>query len=129
MKTNIAHISLIFILIIFMATSGVVTSPSVFNTTASNNLEKVFATTANEQGQEEQPETPEEEIPETPEEEIPETPAEEEIPETPAEEEIPETPAEEEIPETPAEEEIPDDTTQDDQQSCEAGGGTWENGR
>lgn len=44
-KTKVGYSLLIFILTVFMATSGVVTSPSLYNiTAASNNLEKVFAT-------------------------------------------------------------------------------------
>ena len=46
---------LFFILIIFVATSGVVSSPSLFyKTTLSNNIEKVFATIDNEGAVEEE---------------------------------------------------------------------------
>ena len=46
---------LFFILIIFVATSGVVSSPSLFyKTTLSNNIEKVFATNDNEGAVEEE---------------------------------------------------------------------------
>src|SRR5215217_5039222 len=55
MKTKLGYSLLIFILTVFMATYGVVSSSSLYNTTASNNIEKIFATTGKEQEQEQQP--------------------------------------------------------------------------
>src|ERR671912_431499 len=48
---KICHFILFFILIIFVATSGVVSSPSLYNNQIPNNIEKAFATPVNEQEQ------------------------------------------------------------------------------
>jgi hypothetical protein len=51
MKVKVCNIILIFFLTVFLASSDVVTSPSLFYSMASNNVEKVFAKTDNEEQQ------------------------------------------------------------------------------
>ena len=55
---KVCHFVLFFILIIFMATSVVVSSPSLYNGPGSSNVKTAFATTYNKQGQEQQQEQP-----------------------------------------------------------------------